>query len=80
MEDTMLGTTAWRSQKVNGLLLEFSRKKKKKKKKKIVLGLHASLGLLMDGFDSGLLGVVGQPPPHGVASEPPLTTDFYFYF
>jgi hypothetical protein len=41
------------------------------KKKKFVLGLHASLGLLMDGFDSSLLGVAG---------EPPLTKDFYFYF
>jgi hypothetical protein len=32
-----------------------------KKKKKIVLVLHASLGLLMDGFDLGLLRVAGQP-------------------
>jgi hypothetical protein len=66
MEAMMLGTTAWRSQKVEV---------------GIVLGLHASLELLMDGFDSGLLGWLGNHPiGHEVASEPPLTIDFILYY
>jgi hypothetical protein len=65
MKDTMLVTTAWRSQKVEV---------------GIVLGLHASLELFIDRFDSGLLGCLGNHPiGHGVAGEPPLTS-FFFSF
>jgi hypothetical protein len=46
----------------------------------LVLGLHASLELLMDDFDLGLLGWLGSHPiGHGVAGEPPLTTVFFFF-
>ena len=66
IEDTMLGTTTWRRQKVEV---------------GIVLGLHASLELLMDGFDSGMLGWLGSHPiGHGVVGEPPLTTYYYYYY
>jgi hypothetical protein len=36
--------------------------------------------LLMDRFDSGLLGWLGNHPiGHGVAGEPPLTTFFFLF-
>jgi hypothetical protein len=60
---SMEDTTACRSQKVEVGL---------------VLGLHASLELLMDDFDLGLLGWLGSHPiGHGVAGESPLTTVFF---
>jgi hypothetical protein len=62
-ERLMEDTIAWRSQKVEV---------------GIVLRLHVSLELLMDGFDSGLLGWLGSHPiGHGVVGEPPLTTFFF---